>query len=80
MKTYQLFVVPVGNSKIIGNIVFHTVAPVLEYHQKLYNSCCLSSSSSTFRSDGDNRAITSLANHIELSHSGTELTVIYRLH
>ena len=39
MKTYPLFVVPIGNPKIIDKIEFHPKAPVLKYHQESYKSC-----------------------------------------
>ena len=64
-KTYQSFVVPIGNTKIIENIVFHPEDPVLKYHQKLSNSCCLSILASSFHIIGDNRDLTALANEIE---------------
>ena len=66
-KTYQLFVLPIGNAKITENIVFHPESPVLKYRQTSYNTCCLSSLSSVFHSIGDNRAVTALANRIKKS-------------
>ena len=45
--------------------MFHPEAPVLKYHQKSSNSCCLSSLASDFHIIGDNMAVDSLANHIE---------------
>ena len=63
-KTYPLFVVPIGNAKI-NKLVFHPESPVLKYHQKSSNSCCLRSSASDFHSIGDNRAKTSLADRIK---------------
>ena len=47
-KTYPLFVVPVGNTKITENIVIHPEAPVLTYHQKLSNNSCLNILASAF--------------------------------
>ena len=64
-KIYQLFAVPIGNEKKTENIVFRPAAPVLKYHQKSSNGCCLSSLSSAFHSIGDNRDVTSLVNRIE---------------
>ena len=48
-------------------IQFHSPAPVIKYHQKFSNSCCLSSLASAFHGIGDNRAVTTLANCIEES-------------
>ena len=48
-------------------IQFHPAAPVIKYHQKSSNSCCLSSLASAFYYIGDNRAVTALVNHIEES-------------
>ena len=47
-KTYQLFVVPIGNSKTAYEIQFCPAAPLIKYHQNSFNSCCLSSLSSAF--------------------------------
>ena len=64
-KTYKLFVVPIDNAKITKNIVFHPADPVLKYHQKFSNSSCLISLASAFHGIGDNKAVTTLVNHIE---------------
>ena len=61
-KTYNLFVVPIGNAKITEKIVFHPEAPVLKCHQKLSNNFFLSSLSSVFHGIGDNRATTDRSN------------------
>ena len=63
-KTYQLFVVPIGNAKNYRKIGFHPISPVLKYHQESYNSCCLSSLKSAFHSIGENRAVTALSSCI----------------
>ena len=47
-KTYQIFAVPIGNAKTTRKVQFHPAAPVIKYHQKTYNSCCLSSLASAF--------------------------------
>ena len=65
MKTYQLFVVPVGNAKIAEEIEFHPRAPVLKYHQESYNSCFLIILASAFHSIGEKKAETFLVNLIE---------------
>ena len=65
MKTYLLFVVPIGNAKITENIVFHPEAPVLKYHQKSSNIFCLRSLVSAFRSIGNKRASPALVDKIK---------------
>ena len=65
IKTYQLYVVPIGSAKITEKIEFHSEAPVLKYHQELSNGCCLSSLASSFHSIVDNRDVTSLENIIK---------------
>ena len=42
--------------KKLQKIGFHPEAPVLKYHQKYSNSCCLSNLESVFRSIADNSA------------------------
>ena len=42
-KIFQIFGVPNVNERITRKVQFHLVAPVMKYHQKIYNSCCLSS-------------------------------------
>ena len=65
-KKYQIFGVPVGNAKK-KKIQFHPAAPVINYHQKSYNSCCLSSLSSAFHVIVNGWAVTALVNLIEES-------------
>ena len=67
MKIYQLFALPIGNGKTAEKIQFHPVSPVIKYHQKSSNSCCLSSLASAFHSIIDNQAVTALVNLIEES-------------
>ena len=64
-KTYQSFVVPIGNTKIIENIVFHPEDPVLKYHKMLSNTYCLSSLTSDFHIIDYTRAATACADCIE---------------
>ena len=52
MKTYHLFVVPIGNTKITEKKESHPKPPVLKYHQESSNSCSLSSLASYFHSIG----------------------------
>ena len=66
-ETYQIFGVLIGNAKTTKKIHFHPAAPVINYHQKSYNSCCLSSLASYFHFIGDDRAVTALVNCIEES-------------
>ena len=66
-KTYQIFGVPIGNEKSTRKVQFHPTAPVIKYHQKSYNSCCLSSLASAFHFIGDNRSVPALINKIEES-------------
>ena len=42
-KIFQIFGVPIGNAKITRKVQFRPAATVMKYHQKTYNSCCLSS-------------------------------------
>ena len=42
-KIFQTFGVPIGNAKITRKLQFHPAAPVIKYHQKTSNICCLSS-------------------------------------
>ena len=48
-------------------VQFHLAEPVIKYHQKTYNNCCLSSSELAFRCINDNRDVHSLVNTIEES-------------
>ena len=66
-KTYQIFCVPIGNTKITRNVQFHPAAPPIKYHQKTYNSCCLSSLESDFHYIGEYRALPDLVYLIEES-------------
>ena len=66
-KIYQIFEVPIGNAKITKKLQFHPAAPVIKYHQKTYNSCCLSSLASAFHYIGDNRNVPELLNSLEES-------------
>ena len=67
MKTYKLFVVPIGNENIYRKIEFLPEATVLKYYQQLPNSCCLGSLSSAFHGIDDKRAAPALENRIEES-------------
>ena len=64
---YQKFGVPIGNAKMNKKVMFRTEAPLIKYHQKISNSCCLSSLVSAFQCIDDNRAVTVLTNLIEES-------------
>ena len=47
-KTFKIFVVSIGNAKITIKLQFRPEAPVIKYHQKTSNICCLSSLVSGF--------------------------------
>ena len=66
-KIYQIFGVPIGNAKITIKAQFRPEAPLVQYHQKSSNSCCLSSLASAFHYIDENRAVPSLVNRIEES-------------
>ena len=66
-KTFQIFGVPIGNAKITRNVQFHLAAPVIKYHQKKSNSCCLSSLEPAFHYINYNRSVPALVNVIEES-------------
>ena len=42
-KTFQIFVVPIGNAKMTRKVQFHPAGPLIKYHQKISNSCCIRS-------------------------------------
>ena len=62
---YQIFGVPIGNTKITRKVQFHPAAPVMKYHQKKSNTCYLSSLASSFHCINANRAVPALVNSIE---------------
>ena len=66
-KKYQIFGVPIGNAKTTRKVQFHPAAPLIKYHQKLSNICCLSSLPPAFHIIGDNWDVNSLVNRIEES-------------
>ena len=37
-KTFQIFGVPIGDTKIKRKVHFHPAAPVIKYHQNISNS------------------------------------------
>ena len=73
---YQKFGGRIGNARINQKVRFRTEAPLIKCHQKIYNSCYLSSLVSAFHCIGDNRAVTALVNLIE--ESLTLQTEIFR--
>ena len=62
---YQKFGVPIGNARMNQKNRFCIEAPLIKYHQKRSNSCCLSSLASDFHCIGDIRDVTALVNQIE---------------
>ena len=49
------------------NVQFHSAAPLIKYHQKTFNGCCLNSLAYAFQCINDNRAVPALVNSIEES-------------
>ena len=66
-KKYQIFGVPIGNSKIRRKVQFHPAVPVIKYHQNTSNSFGLSGFESAFHCISDNRSVPALVNSIEES-------------
>ena len=64
-KIFQIFGVPIGNTKITRKVQFHLAAPVIKYHKESSTSFCLSSLASEFHSISDKRSVTILVNCIE---------------
>ena len=66
-KIFQIFGVPIGNAKITRKVQLHLAAPVIKYHHKTSNICCLGMSSLTtaFHCINGNRAVLALVNSIE---------------
>ena len=67
IKAFQIFGVPIGNAKITRKLQFHPAAPLINYHQKTYNSCCLSSLASAFNCVNDKWDVPAFVNSIEES-------------
>ena len=66
-KVFQIFGGPIGNAKITRKVQSHLAAPVIKYHQKTSNSCCLSSLASAFHCINENRDVLAIVNSIEES-------------
>ena len=66
-KIFQIFGVPIDNTKITRKVQFQLAAPVMQYHQNTPNTCCLSSSASAFHCINYNRDVPDLVNSIESS-------------
>ena len=64
-KIFQIFGVPIGNAEITRKVQFHPAAPVIKYHQKTSNICCLISLASVFQCTNDNRDLPYLVISIE---------------
>ena len=64
---YQKIGVPIGNAILKKKVQFRTESPLIKYHQKRSNICCLSSLKSDFKFIGDNKTVTTLVNRIEKS-------------
>ena len=50
-KTFKFFQVPTGNTIVVKSFVFHKDEPILNFCQKILNSCCFSSLASAFASN-----------------------------
>ena len=66
-QKYQIFGAPIGNAKITRKVQFRPAALVIKYHQKISNSCFLSSLASDFHCINYNRAVSDHVNFIEES-------------
>ena len=67
IKLFQIFGGPIGNEKIARKVQFRLAAPVMKYHQKTSNSCCLSSLASAFHYINENRDLLAVVKSIEES-------------
>ena len=50
-NTFKMFEVPIGNTKFVEEMEFHSKAPMLKYRQNSLNSCCFVSLAPAFDSD-----------------------------
>ena len=66
-KTFQIFGVPIGNTKITRKARFHPAALVIKYHQNKFNSSPLSSLASSFQCIYENMVVPALVNSIDES-------------
>ena len=64
---HQKFGVPIGNIRMSKKVTLRTESPLIKYHQKISNICCLISLASAFHCIGDNRAVTALVDRTEES-------------
>ena len=64
---YQTFGVTIGNARMNQKVRFCKETPLIQYHQKRSNGCCLSSLASAFHCIVENRDVTDLLNIIEES-------------
>ena len=64
IQNNKVFGVPIGNAKMVKKVQFHPEAPLIQYHKKSYNSCCLSSLASALHCIDDNRSVYDLINFI----------------
>ena len=64
---FQKIGVLIGNERINKIFRFRIEAPLIKYHQKRPNICCLSSLASGFHYIDDTKAVTELVNRIEES-------------
>ena len=64
-NTFEMFKVPIGNSKCVKKIKFHSKAPMIKYHQESLDSFCFSSLTSDFTIINQTRASNDIAMCIE---------------
>ena len=61
-KAFQIFGVPISYAKIKTIAQFHPASPLIKYHQKIYNSSCLSSLESQFHCINYSSSVPALIN------------------
>ena len=66
-NTFKSFQVPIGNAKCVESFKFQIDAPIFKYCRKSLNSCCFSSSESTFASINHNNVANAIPMRIEES-------------
>ena len=67
IQKYQIFGVQIGSAKMTRKVQSHPEASLIKYHQKISNSCFLSSLAADFHCIGDNRAVSDIVNRIKES-------------
>ena len=60
-NTFESFQFPIGNTKCVETLNFHSDAPILKYYQKSLNSYCLSILESSFSSIKQIKSVNSIS-------------------